>query len=540
MTRRRVGVLELLSDSVEQGWGRRFYGRRFRRHYASIMPQAVSAWCRELGHDVTYAIYYGQQDPRTLLPPELDVVFISTYTHASAAAMALARLFDREGTLTVIGGPHARSFPADCQRFFDIVVARCDKDLVDDIVSGRFAPGSVADSGRPLTDIPSVESRLPEITKSSLTEGRRPMGANVPMLSSVGCPYTCDFCLDWNNPYIAIAPERLVEDLRFVAEKLPGVFVSFHDPNFGVSFDKTMAALETVPASARNPYFMESSLTILKPGRLQRLRDTNCHYVAPGVESWADYSHKAGVGQQVGREKLAGVLAQFHELHEHVPNLQANFIFGADQDAGDEPVELTSEFIRGAPFVWPVINIPTPFGGTPQYDRQLAAGRILEAMPFSFYYMPYLVMTLENYSPLEYYERMVTLCERAYSWSLLPARIAGTPSAAMKAINVLRTFGGQGIVRRLRGVRDRLASDAQFRAFHEGRDRRLPDVYRQMHASRLGRYAELLTDDEIAPRLEPAPPQAARAPASAPPRVAVTALHPPPTAPAAARAAAAD
>lgn len=518
MTRKKVGVLELLSDSVEQDWGRRFYSRRFRRHYASIMPQAVSVWCRKLGHDTTYAIYYGQCDPAELLPTDLDVVFISTYTHASAAAMALAKLYKRAGALTVIGGPHARSFPADCLRFFDVVVGQCDPQLVDDIVSGRFAPGSYADSGRPLTDIPSVEERLPEITKSSLTEGRRPMGANVPMLSSVGCPYTCDFCLDWNNPYIAIPPERLATDLQFVAKKLPGVFVSFHDPNFGVSFDNTMAAMETVPKESRNPYFMESSLTILRASRLQRLRDTNCHYIAPGIESWADYSQKAGMGRQVGAEKLAGVLAQFRELHEYVPNLQANFIFGADQDSGDEPVELTSEFIRKAPFAWPIVNIPTPFGATPLYDRQLAAGRILTKMPFSFYYMPYLVMTLEHYSPVEYYNHMVKLCELAYSWSLLPSRMAATPSRKMKVISVLRTFGGQGVVRRVRDMRDRLTNDAGFRAFHEGTSQQLPSFYRQQLWSRLGRYSELLTDDDMTPRLHAIPEAstASRVPATLP------------------------
>jgi len=110
--RLQVGIIELISDSVWQNWGTRYYGARFRRHYASIMPQVVAVWCKQLGHDVTYATYFGQQDPETLLPGQLDVLFVSTYTHASATAYALARLHGRRGALTVIGGPHARSFPA--------------------------------------------------------------------------------------------------------------------------------------------------------------------------------------------------------------------------------------------------------------------------------------------------------------------------------------------------------------------------------------------------------------------------------------------
>ena len=33
-------------------------------------------------------------------------------------------------------------------------------------------------------------------------------------------------------------------------ERLPGVLVSFHDPNFGVNFEATMGALESVPPAS--------------------------------------------------------------------------------------------------------------------------------------------------------------------------------------------------------------------------------------------------------------------------------------------------
>ena len=201
MTRMKVGVLEILSASARPDWGQ---GRNFRRHYASIMPQAVSVWCRQLGHDVTYATYYGQRHPHTLLPEQLDVVFLSTFTHASPTVYALAKLFRRAGTLTVIGGAHARSFPTDCLRFFDLVVRHCDKALVADILRGAFAPGTIVSSARPPTELPSVEERLPEIARASLDGFTRPVAANVPVLSSLGCPYACDFCSDWNNPYVTV------------------------------------------------------------------------------------------------------------------------------------------------------------------------------------------------------------------------------------------------------------------------------------------------------------------------------------------------
>ncbi len=515
MKRLRVGVIELISDSVWQNWGTRFYGARFRRHYASIMPQVVAVWCQQLGHDVTYSTYFGQQDPESLLPRQLDVLFVSTYTHASTTACALARLHSSRGALTVIGGPHACSFPKDCLRFFDLVVHNCDKEMIDGVLRGHYDRDQVLSSGRALTEIPTVEERLPHILKSSLTEGRPPYAANIGLLSSVGCPYTCNFCVDWDRPYISIAGDRLRTDLQFIAKRFPGVYVSYHDPNFGVQFDRTMDIISSLPENDRNPYVMESSLSILKGPRLKRLKETNCFYTAPGIESWTDYSNKTGVGRSGGREKLEGVIARMGEIHEFVPNIQANFIFGTDADEGDNPIEMTREFIRRVPYVWPTINIPTPYGRTPLYDDYLAEGRILTSMPFAFYYMPYLVMTLKNYSPLKYYEKLIEVYSTANSYMLLGARVNSTPDYSLKVLYFLRSFAFKGILGKLKRTRNRLRDDEEFRSFHEGRTTRLPSFYRQLYAKRLGRYAELISEEDMTPELEAAETPTRRTPKTA-------------------------
>ncbi|MFQ5696560.1 MAG: hypothetical protein ACE5HB_11265 [Terriglobia bacterium] len=147
----RVGIIELLVDTPAKGLADALYAAYFRKQFVSITPQAVSVWCRQLGHDVFYVTYHGQNDPERLLPDDLDVVFVAAYTQASALAYALARLFRRRKTLTLIGGPHAKSFPADCLRFFDLVVKDCDKALIDDILRGHFDPPAVISSGRRLT-----------------------------------------------------------------------------------------------------------------------------------------------------------------------------------------------------------------------------------------------------------------------------------------------------------------------------------------------------------------------------------------------------
>jgi hypothetical protein len=499
----KVGILDLLTDCPVGGPAGRLYGLYFRKQFTSIMPQIVSVWCRQLGHDVTYATYFGQGRPERLLPDDADVVFISSYTQASALAYALAELFRRRGTLTVIGGPHAKSFPTDCLRAFDIVVRNCDRDLIDDILRGRIDPPAIADSHRQLSDFPSVSERAREIEASAFHRGRRLATSVVPMLASVGCPYSCHFCVDWNSNYVALTAERLKEDLTFVAKRWPGVPIIYHDPNFAVRFDETMDVIESLPDEERPDYIMESSLSILKPDRLPRLRATRCAYIAPGIESWTAYSNKAASAGTAGRDKLTGVIRHLRQILEYVPGMQANFIFGGDEDFGDEPIELTLEFMEALPAIWPTINIPTPFAGTPLYDAWYRSNRILSCMPFAFYYNPWLAIVPAHYSPYDYYTRLIQLNSALARPRMLLRRLAAPMRPAIRFVDTLRTAATWQELSIMRSIRKRLERDPEFRAFHEGSKVPLPRFYREIYRRRLGRYSELVRDPLLSPLLEP-------------------------------------
>jgi radical SAM superfamily enzyme YgiQ (UPF0313 family) len=514
----RVGVLDLLVDEApSRHWLDLTYRAVFKKQYASIMPQAVAVWCRQLGHRVRYATYYGQREPDRLLPDDLDVLFVSAYTQASALAYALARLYRRRGVRTIIGGPHARAFPRDCLRFFDVAVHGCDKALVADILRGAVDPGTLATTARPLIDLPSVEERMPEIAGSAFARGRPVPTTTVPLLASVGCPYTCDFCIDWQSPYAVLPPERLAADLAYLARRLPGVMVSFHDPNFAVRFDQVLSVIERTVGGGGNPYIMESSLSVLRGERLRRLRDTRCIYVAPGIESWEGYAGKAGAAGMSGRRKLGHLVERFTELHAHRLGLQANFMFGTDADRGEEPVELTKEFIRRLPFVWPAVNVPTPFGNTPLYDRYLAEGRILERMPFTFYYTPYLVTTLQHYEPGDYYAKLADIYAVMTSNEMLWRRLRTRESVGLRFLHAVRTFGMRQDLAAFGRLERLLRTDPRFRAFHEGRSTALPELYHREYERKLGRYASLLSRGDRTPHLEPAAGAGARNAARAAP-----------------------
>jgi hypothetical protein len=493
--RRKIGIVELLSGEAVTGMTNRLYHSLFRRQFHGVMAQTVAVWCRRLGHEVTYATYYGQKRPDLLVPEDCDLVFVSAFTEASALSYALAKLFRRRGARTVLGGPHARAFPEDARRFFDLVVVDCDEATIGDIAAGVFDPGTLVSNNNRGFVIPQLEERFQDVCKASDYFGRRSPISVVPLLSSTGCPYACDFCVDWNNDFRARATCDLSADLSFAAEKFPGQLIAFYDPNFGVNFDKTLAAFEQVSPRTRNPYIIESSLSILKAQRLSRLRDTNCVYIAPGVESWADYANKSGTGRSRGHEKLEKVVGHFELIAQYVPGLQANFLFGTDADQSYEPVELTKRFIERFPNVFPGLAIPLAFGGTPLRESLKSQRRLVDLSPI-FYFNPVLTARPKNYDPITFYKLLIELFEATASPAMLKRRMTAKVPWKIKLSFVLRTMDLAAYLHDLRQFAQLLQNDRSFLDFHEGKAGGIPDYYQHRLDRRLGVFSGLLSGKE--------------------------------------------
>ncbi len=494
--RLNVGILDLVySDAPD--WS--YLWNPLRPQFAGIMPQAVAVWARHRGHRVSYGVYYGQCPPEDLLPKDLDLVFLSHFTRASALAYALAKILRQRGTRVIGAGPHARAFPEDGLRFFDAVIQRTDRRLIEEVLAGHWEPGTVLDTDRPMLDLPTVAERAEDIEAAHFGRRFQAFGV-IPLLASTGCPYQCGFCVDAKSRYLPFESERLLEEVRFIGQRWPGRLMVFHDPNFGVRFEAVMGVLESIPSTARNPYVIQASLSVLRPERLPRLRDTGCVYLVPGIESWSDCGAKAGTGTLTGRAKLEAVIEHLRLIGQYVPNLQANFVLGTDVDEGAEPWELTAELAKRLPNVYPAVFLPAPFGGTALFEELHAEGRLLESLPFACYYDPYLAFVPRHYSPEDLYAHRIRLLEAIADPRLWWRRL-GTPAHPLAKL----THSAQLLAVRAELPLDRhiqrlLQTDLSFRAFHEGATDRLPDFYRAEVQRRLGRYAALLTEKDLRPR----------------------------------------
>ena len=215
---------------------------------------------------------YVIQDLKILLMnyhKNVDIVFIGAFTEAAQTAYALSNLFQSQGAVTVLGGPHARCYPQDAQKYFDYVVGFANKSVIKEILHD-FSPqrqiGIYVSANKQPDFLPGVRERWKFIDK---TLKKAPIIKMVPMIGSLGCPYTCSFCIDSVIPYQTLDFQIMKDDLSFLVKKFKRPMVGWHDPNFGVKFDDYMDAIEEAVPPNSIDFIAESSLSLLSEKHLQ-------------------------------------------------------------------------------------------------------------------------------------------------------------------------------------------------------------------------------------------------------------------------------
>ena len=80
---------------------------------------------------------------RSLRPDDNLTFLLDAFTEAAQLAYALSSLFRQRGAVTVLGGPHARCYPEDAQRYFDYVLGFTDRQVLDEVEALRRAVGQM-------------------------------------------------------------------------------------------------------------------------------------------------------------------------------------------------------------------------------------------------------------------------------------------------------------------------------------------------------------------------------------------------------------
>jgi hypothetical protein len=490
-----VGIIDLIAKRpIDTAYTRLMYPS-----FASIMPQVVAVWAEELGHEVRYLTYTGREDLRRELSADVDVLFVCAFTQAAYLAYAISSLFRKKGAVTVLGGPHARSYAHDAERHFDYVLGLTDKALVHDLLAG-LAPQpngrglSLSAKASPVS-LPGIRERWKFIQRNL---AKAPIACAVPMLGSLGCPYTCNFCIDSQFDYRPLPYDQIREDLSFLRRMQPRPVVAWHDPNFGVRFDDYMRLIEEADGPGSIRFIAESSLSLLGDAHLDELRRHGFLGLIVGIESWFDFNDKARQGNKAGLDKVEAVADHVNRIARRIPYIQTNFVWGLDQDTGALPFELNKRFVDLAPAAFPSHSVFTAYGNAAPIGVELAReDRVLD-VPFQFLDTASIHnVQLKNYSAVEFYQRLSDVVSYSYSSRATFRRLRGNAhpvSSFAPWMNVIRSVASRSRVRHYTQLSRRFATDREFRAF-ASRELQAPAFFRHAVKGEIGPFYDYLSAD---------------------------------------------
>jgi hypothetical protein len=476
MKKLRIGIIDLVS----QGPTRALWARVMNANLASIMPQVIAVWCKKAGHDVSLLCYTGFENLEEELPGDLDIVFIGAFTEAALVAYALSNQFHSKGVVTVLGGPHARCYPQDATKYFDYVLGFTDEGIINDLLADcqRHAPlGIRMSADRQPEQLPGLRERWEFI---AATLEKAPLIQVVPMLASVGCPYTCSFCIDSTIPYQLFDTDVLKDDLRFLRTKLRRPLVGWHDPNFGIRFDAIMDSIEEAVPPDSIDFIAESSLSLLSEPHLRRLRRNGFKALLPGIESWYELGEKSRASSVYGEAKVKRVAEHINLILRYIPYVQTNFVLGLDTDAGSEPFELTKRFVELAPGAFPGYSLLTSFGEAAPINLEYQ--RENRVIPFPFHFLNNngaMNLHPKNYTWPAFYKHIIDLVQFSFSSRAIVRRMLATNAFVPRWLNVVRAISseGHGRIRYHQQILEQLIGDPAFRRYFEQETDNLPSFY---------------------------------------------------------------
>ena len=496
MRKLRISIIDLIHNEPSQS----LYRRIMFPNYIGIMPQIIGVWCKQEGHEVNYSIFTGSQKIGTLTQDHTDLVFISSFTYSAQLAYSLSNLYRSQGIVTVLGGPHARSYPENASRYFDYVLGLTDKELLTNLLnnfeSNRPKGTYVTSTAQP-TSLPGVRERWEFIEK---VLEQLPLIKIVPMIGSMGCPYDCDFCVDSEMQYQVLDIEQIKEDLAFLTKKIKYPRISWYDPNFGINFNQIMETIESVIPAGSADFIAECSLSILKESNVERLKRNGFKMIMPGIESWDSYGKKSRLASVSGIEKVRQVADQVNMIQRYIPQVQTNFIFGLDDNSDMDPFTLTKRFIDLAPGAYPSYALMSVYGQS--VKKNIIYENENRIIPFPFHMMR--SVHICNIIPKHYswevlYTHFIDLLKYSFSAKAMYRRFNANSMAVPKWLTLLLslTIGGIGKARFLSNMMHMHNSDQDFQRFVRKETNQVPAILIDRIKKELGPWWQWLPDKSL-------------------------------------------
>ena len=348
------------------------------------------------------------------LEQECNLVGISCMTANAPRAYELCKEFKKRGKTVILGGVHPSILPDEALQHADcVVVGEAEgvwETLLTDYQDNRL-------KRKYHNPIPDLGKYVPKDFSKVIGKSRFNI---IPIMTTRGCPYNCDFCCVTNLFGKKIRHVPVVNVVRDIQESNSKTFIFLDDniignPQYAKELFKAIKPLKI-------KWVGQSSVSLLVgDDELLRLAaESGCKSLFLGIESVSEEQLNSMRKVIKETELLESSLKKIKKMGILI---HASMVFGFDNDTKEVFCE-TVRFLKRNRVSTVSFNVLTPYPGTKVYENLNKENR-LTTTDWRFYDHNTVVFKPRNMTPYELQIGKINARKEFYSISSVLKRLSG-------------------------------------------------------------------------------------------------------------------
>lgn len=353
-------------------------GKLVKSNYSGLLPLALP-FIAGLSNGIAETRVINEYVDDVPSGEDFDLVAISGQRIKARRVKELTRMFSKENTPVVVGGPICNP-----------VLESDLEDLVNDGAILSFGPAenswlqiiSDAKEGvlRERYDSPKVTSLkgLPIPDYKDFDPRKYDEDAFLYVESSRGCPNTCTFCdgFHYHPSYMPRPIEDIVRDISSLKKSTGMSNFHFTDSNLLIGTKRAYRLFDALEKLGIT-WGCSSDMQFMTPESIIAAANSGCDFISMGVESLNEENLTYCQKQFNDPERLQGII---QTCKDNNISLFINLIYGLDHDTPQSIAGDTDRLIEyGAETVY--FHVLDPTEGTKLYDQILQEGRLGKRLP---------------------------------------------------------------------------------------------------------------------------------------------------------------
>lgn len=355
-----------------------------------------------------------EESEKVDLEQECDLVAISCMTANAPRAYVLCHEFKKRGKTVILGGVHTTILPDEALQHADAVVIGEAEGVWENLLIDFELNHLKRTYHNPTPDLTRyIPKDFSKILKNRLFN-------LIPIMTTRGCPYNCNFCCVTNlfGKKIRHVPvENIVRDIQASKSKS---FMFLDDNIIGNPVYAKALFKAIKPLNIKWVGQASVSLLVGDDELIQLAADSGCQVLFFGIESVSEEQLQT---MRKALKEIKHLESAFKKIKKMGILIHASIVFGFDNDT-KEIFDETVEFLIKNKVNTVSFNILTPYPGTEIYEKLKAENRLITSN-WNFYDHNTVVFTPKNMTPYELQAGKLKAREKFYSIPSVLKRLSG-------------------------------------------------------------------------------------------------------------------